>query len=349
MGSSRILVFAGAGASRAVSAEKYPTTVEFFDRLPDSIKSDAFFRLAVQYLRSRGGDDPIDIEQVLWLCRDLQGFLSAVLDDKSIPGWFVRERRLNTLAARGEDIAQLPTVAEPASQRVRSLMSQINTIVYDLYGDEPDESELKDNWIRFLSGLRQFGLPIEIATTNYDVVLEHAIGFAQVPVDTGRLPGIHTKVVLSPWPPLEETLNGRLLKLHGSVDWVRRGSRIYVGAPIFSGNHERHAIVYPGFKGVPLDPELHHAHLYFESVLRQTRLAVFIGYAFRDEYLNALMSRSLSPTADIVVLNPAKELSGMPFATTRVHRKIALFDRDGVDDLIGVILQSMHRRTLAGS
>ena len=33
-----ILIFAGAGASYSIDKEQYPTTVEFWERLPDEIK-----------------------------------------------------------------------------------------------------------------------------------------------------------------------------------------------------------------------------------------------------------------------------------------------------------------------
>jgi len=48
-----ILVFAGAGASSAVDHDKYPTTVEFFKRLPSEIKNDKLFSEIEKFLRTK--------------------------------------------------------------------------------------------------------------------------------------------------------------------------------------------------------------------------------------------------------------------------------------------------------
>ncbi|MCP5348021.1 MAG: hypothetical protein R3F41_10425 [Gammaproteobacteria bacterium] len=58
----RIVVFAGAGASKAVAPEKYPTTVEFFDDLPEEITSNKLFQQVVEFLKEDSGKGPIDIE-----------------------------------------------------------------------------------------------------------------------------------------------------------------------------------------------------------------------------------------------------------------------------------------------
>ena len=44
-----ILVFAGAGASKAVGPENYPTTLEFFERLPEQIRKDPLFLHILSY------------------------------------------------------------------------------------------------------------------------------------------------------------------------------------------------------------------------------------------------------------------------------------------------------------
>jgi hypothetical protein len=45
------VIFAGAGASKAVNPEKYPTTVEFFDKLPPAIKESSIFGSIVDFLK----------------------------------------------------------------------------------------------------------------------------------------------------------------------------------------------------------------------------------------------------------------------------------------------------------
>ena len=60
-----ILVFVGAGGSAAVDPEQYPTTVGFFEKLPDEIKSDPLFIKVCEFLMDQQGKEIVDIENVL--------------------------------------------------------------------------------------------------------------------------------------------------------------------------------------------------------------------------------------------------------------------------------------------
>lgn len=60
-----ILIFAGAGASKAVDPTTYPTTVEFFEKLPDNIKSNSIFKNLEGYLRQgKPKGASIDVEEI---------------------------------------------------------------------------------------------------------------------------------------------------------------------------------------------------------------------------------------------------------------------------------------------
>ena len=61
-----ILVFVGAGGSAAVNPEQYPTTVEFFNRLPDYIEQEPLFIQIREFLETSKRGQPIDIEEILW-------------------------------------------------------------------------------------------------------------------------------------------------------------------------------------------------------------------------------------------------------------------------------------------
>ena len=99
----------------------------------------------------------------------------------------------------------------------------------------------------------QSGCSIELISTNYDVVLEEAISdldieylhSSQVGWDEGPLRKIDPRV----W---DKPLGlGSLTKPYSSVNWTSEGKDIYVGGQVFSGPHEKHATIYPGFKGFP--------------------------------------------------------------------------------------------------
>jgi len=104
---------------------------------------------------------------------------------------------------------------------------------------------------------------------------------------------------------------GLLTKLHGSVDWSRRPGRepIYVGGdPGFKGDHERHVILYPGFKGEALEEPFNIFHDHFAVSLRAASNFVVVGFAFRDDRLNELIDRHLPESAKTVVINPRKTI-----------------------------------------
>ena len=245
-----ILVFAGAGASKAVNPSQYPTTVEFFERLPEDVKNNELFRRAVEYLRTRKKADPIDIEQILWLVTELRDFMTKAGDNSTVPGWFIEGNRLISAVGGHDDVQGIRNVATRASRTIESLSSTINAFVYDVYGETPSEDELRDNWIFALNQLRPITSTLEIVTTNYDVAIEEAISVTKAPVLTGRTQGTRPVLQLELWDitsiQSQSPKEGKLTKLHG----VRGNQdRIHVGTPLFQGRHERHAIIYPGFKG----------------------------------------------------------------------------------------------------
>ena len=83
-----ILLFAGAGASAAIDANKYPTTIEFYKQLKEEIKSsmgsilEGYFN---QYIsRKENNKKPMDIEEVLGAIKEFKYDLSPCIDNKII-------------------------------------------------------------------------------------------------------------------------------------------------------------------------------------------------------------------------------------------------------------------------
>ncbi len=335
-----IVVFAGAGASKAVEPERYPTTIEFFERLPSEVTADDIFQHAVAFLKEKHPNVvQLDIEQVLWLAAELRDFTSRASDTASVPGWFIEGNRLSTIAKRGDNVTPLHAVASAATRRVDGLVSRINALVYDLYGEPPSKPELEKNWIPLLKELPSFGQTLELVTTNYDIVLEEAIVSAKAPVLTGRTTGNQPTLDLTMWDlrglnAESFSAYGRLTKLHGSVDWARGRDRIFVGTPLFQGRHERHAIIYPGFKGTPTDPLFQQLHRYFQERVSQAEVLIFIGYAFRDEYINNVLEREVRRQSHVIVVNPSERLPGLPFPESRVSHIRAAFNEESVKAIL---------------
>ena len=92
-----ILVFAGAGSSAAVDPKQYPTTAEFFNRLPDNIKQDPLFSQVHEFLATQKGEQPIDIEEILWTLDELRDYCKVSLNTETISGWILEGNRINRL------------------------------------------------------------------------------------------------------------------------------------------------------------------------------------------------------------------------------------------------------------
>lgn len=134
-----MLVFAGAGGSAAVNSDQYPTTVEFFNRLPDEISQDPLFTQVREFLDARKGGQPIDIEEILWNLDELRDYFRASCDANAISGWMITNQRVNQLiGALDLDLSDLLNGMRQLEQnQIRLLKDKINALVYDFYGQHP--------------------------------------------------------------------------------------------------------------------------------------------------------------------------------------------------------------------
>lgn len=336
----RILVFAGAGASKAVNSSKYPTTVEFFDSLPQEIRQDGYFKMILEFIRKDlGSEARIDVEVLLWRLGELLSTLEKFGNTDELLGWFLDGGRLIKPLGKDLDLAAFHQIAEKATPRVADLVSSINTRVYDLYVRQPEERELAANWLPLLKALKRNEAPVELFTTNYDLVLETALDrLSGRLVDTGWRGNVIRSLEMPLWTDPGENARdiGLLTKLHGSVNWTRgdREGQIFVSDPVFKG-HDRAAIVYPGFKGSPTSEPFKAFHQHFERVLQRTDIAVFIGFAFRDEHINDLCNRFLLRQAQVIIMNPSKV--DHPFSCDSIMEMLRPFDLEGTQKLVELL------------
>ena len=333
-----ILVFVGAGGSAAVDPEQYPTTVEFFNRLPDDIKADPLFSFFHEFLETQKGVQPIDIEEILWTLDELQKYCKASLNTETISGWIMEENRIHRLFGNVPDLSHLLSgMRHLEEHQIENLTSNINALVYDFYAPTPSTDKLLD-WVQLFQGLTEPELPIEIFTTNYDRVLESVINAAEINVETGRnFDGIQTRLDTTLWDTPGKSIDnncGRLTKLHGSVDWQLSNEGINV-SEIFTGNHQQHLILYPGYKGEPDEAPFVQFHEHLQAVVQQADAAIFIGYAFRDDYINTILSELPSEIPKFVI-NRDDALPDFSFLNGCQHLNDGLTEESVETCLIGL-------------
>jgi len=316
-----ILVFAGAGGSAAVDSEQYPTTAGFFEHLPGDITRDPLFIKVREFLRSQKGEEPIDIEEVLWNLDKLQDYFQASRNTNEIAGWIMAENRINQLINNVGDLSNLLNGMSNLEPQILNLKNRINAQVYNFYATPPDPEKLSD-WIRLLKGLEDIDSAIQIFTTNYDIVLETVIKGAGIKVETGRRSdGIQMKLDTTCWDHPNALIDdmGRLTKLHGSVDWQHHNEDIIVGNPNFTGDHQNHLILYPGYKGEPEEEPFRSFHDFLGGVAKEAKAAIFIGFAFRDDHINDILRLNLPPRTPTYIINTDKSVPQLEFLMKHEH------------------------------
>lgn len=316
-----ILLFVGAGGSAAVDAEQYPTTVEFFKRLPDNIVQSRLFFLVRNFLTNAPSHNgaSIDIEKILWELDNLQDYLMSSISKDCVEGWFIWNDYMATLdgrAIRSPDYAD--GFKKIVEDYVEPLRKDINDLVHEFYVRRPGRDKLVD-WKFFLRGLEAYGPNIEIFTTNYDLVLESAIEKAVVKIETGRASGLQTTLDTTLWdrPGATQGTKGRLTKLHGSVDW-QLGDNSITCSDVYTGDPQKQSILYPGFKGPPTKEPFIKFHEHLRAVVDHADAAAFIGFAFRDEYINGILSNLRAEIPKCVICKDAQQLD-VPFSGRVVH------------------------------
>lgn len=323
-----VLVFAGAGASKAVGPSRYPTTVEFFEALPEEVTRQPHFQHVDTFLRQTTGDQSLDIELVLWRLKELREFCLASLDLQQLAGWMIHSGRFNGSGMPNANIGNFRDVASTTIIQLDQLISQINKKVYDLYAQLPEPEALQKTWIPLLKACATLAPRTEIVTTNYDMIIESALDIEPI-ADNGWRGSVYRTLDTSLWSNLPSAdTKGLLTKLHGSVNWSKQDQTIYVSDPTFKGQHENHAIIYPGFKGRPNEPLFLSFHEHLRRVVRSSRVAIFIGFAFRDPYINEIIASSITARTVCIVINPARV--PLPFDSPVIHYLESGFNEESV-------------------
>ena len=314
-----ILVFAGAGSSASVDSKNYPTTIEFFKRLPEDVKNNALYNFIHEFLKAQKKESLIDIEDVLWTIDDFNRTFDATLNPDSIMGWMMSNNMLNNLAAQfGASVSETQSIIknrESFSDQCLYLRNSINSLVHNLYTHRPDKNQLT-NWARFLKDLQSSDPVVEIFTTNYDLVLESTIKKYGIDIEDGiRHHDYETIIDTTVWDSPGTSINGhgRLTKLHGSVNWQRNSDGTIVQSPVYTGDEKKQAVLYPGLKGRPQEEPFIMFHDHLRKTALRADVAIFVGYAFRDPYINEILSDNLPDVRKHVICKDEEPPSLIPF------------------------------------
>ena len=227
----------------------------------DHLKECESFKIVKEHFRENGQKDPT-VEDLLTYIRTLV----------SVAG------NGNVRGLSAEQLDQLDKV----------ICDQIHKIV-DRNLPETDTPYHKlASWVRAVE--REY--PVEVFTTNYDLLIEQAFEKLSVPYFDGfsgaLQPSFDLRAIEEDQLPCRWA---RLWKLHGSINWLLTNNKVFRGL----GNGERRVI--------------HPSHLKYHESRRMPYLAmmdrlrrflrdgsavlIICGYSFRDEHINEVIVQGL--------------------------------------------------------
>ena len=106
-----------------------------------------------------------------------------------------------------------------------------------------------------------------------------------------------------PGLPLDDGY-GRLTKLHGSVDWQRHlGSNDYIfTCPVYTGDLQKQVALFPGgTKKEPGEWPFVKFYKHFERSVERAKQFAFIGFSFRDEYINRILQEGATAAKKYII------------------------------------------------
>ncbi|MFD1000356.1 SIR2 family protein [Ohtaekwangia kribbensis] len=182
-------------------------------------------------------------------------------------------------------------------------------IVEKLYVNLPDKKTPYHEFAKWIHNIERDS-PVEIFTTNYDLLLEQAFEEIGVPYFDGfvgsREPFFDLRAVEDTLIPKHWT---RLWKIHGSINWFQKeSSDVFRSTHINlkEGNQESY-IIYPSHLKYDQSRKMPYLALIdrLNKFLRQSSsVLIMTGYSFSDEHLNDAIVNALkaNPTAMAIVL-----------------------------------------------
>lgn len=191
------------------------------------------------------------------------------------------------------------------------------------------------HWLRTLHGHRDY--PVEIFTTNYDLLLEQAMEQAGLPFFDGFVGSVNPffssesveadkdKKYETVYPPITWT---RLWKLHGSINWCICSDTCNPNGRITrlssnEGLKKEELVIFPSREKYVQSRKL--PFLAFQDRLRKflrdgESLMIITGYSFGDEHLNEVIFQGLrsNPRLSITALVYGDEKDRKRFLPQRI-------------------------------
>jgi hypothetical protein len=294
--SHRIVVVAGAGASRALADPPMPLMTDWISSLVTDLQAeDSFLPSVIGLGADLSGED---IEARLG---DFLAF-EAGLD------LFERFKPLGYTSIAAQEML-LSQWGSKARERCRQVVGIIHRNLYDSFGSKRlDRQRAKSAYEGLRSVLIDAGAPVPavaFATTNYDCAIEIAFQMLGSKVLDGFRPEGYGTPYFDPLGIAEEALQANgvvpVLHLHGAVGWYREpDGRIarYPADQPYNPTLGVPALLLPDSRKTTGSlPGAERVWREFDSLLREATHLLFVGHSLNDRYLIDRIGAHRKPTA----------------------------------------------------
>lgn len=167
----------------------------------------------------------------------------------------------------------------------------------------PGDSTSYHRIARWIGGTER-ELPVEIFTTNYDLLMEQALESYQIPFFDGFVGSFRPFFDVRTFE--EDHLPhrwSRIWKLHGSINWCSATNGIVYRTSASEEGQRR--LIHPSHLKYEESRRMPYLAMVdrLKAFLRQTAsVLVICGYSFRDEHINEIIVQGLSATRNSLVL-----------------------------------------------
>lgn len=273
-----LLLGAGCPAALSVGGKPLVPAIEGLTRLVSEHASEeplaAAFKQLVEHFTADNERAP-NVEDLLTFCRSL-----LPVAGKS------RVRDLSAEQLRGLD---------------RLICSCIGTVVNQDLPDEANAYRYVASW----AGSVERSFPVEVFTTNYDLLMEQALERARTPYFDGFV-GAH-RSFFDPHSVDGDRLPprwARLWKIHGSVNWWRSARGVFRGE---KSDQNDACVIHPSHLKYEESRRMPYIALMdrLRAFLRQPNaFLVSCGFSFQDQHVNGLLLEALqgNPGATLFAL-----------------------------------------------
>ena len=307
----RLLIFTGAGFSKSID-DSLLTTKELYDQHITEANGISHLPLISYWL----GKDNLDVEAIAQKYRNVAGAFTTLSDQSYTDSTEI------IVSAPGYQSNNVPPMN--IAKQCRESMTRLNEIVIDKLDRQTLSKIAQDNVKRCETFLKALGTKytFDIFSTNYDNLIRHIQDDNHnhyLEKETGALNVININKLINEGSPYS------YIPLKGMVDWRREEGKL-----IQSKQHVNNiadSIIMPLEQTWAPDQEPHKTmYNKFESEAALADALLFIGFSFRDRYINDVLTAKTNSSQKIIVLTKFDSDAFDQFKTmthTRIFKKFA--------------------------